>query len=79
MIKNHLGIDTFLIVNKPFGDDTPWSPKATDINQWPYQRMHQSPCSYTNYLSYYPVSIIYVLEYNIPSHFFLNVVNKIVT
>ena len=34
-----------------------WELQATNVNQQPYQRMHQSPCSYTDYLSYYSASI----------------------
>ena len=50
-INVHLGGGTLPIVTKACGYVTPWSPSATNVNQGPYQRMHQSPCTYTNYLS----------------------------
>ena len=39
-INIQLALGTLPKVNKACGDVTPWSPEATNVNQWPYQRMH---------------------------------------
>ena len=43
-----LGVGALPRVNKACGDVTPWSPSATNINQWPQRRRHRSPQTLIN-------------------------------